>query len=143
MNTEERLLEAWVGLTCLFKNNRMTTGLTYNEATVLMYAYFAYQKGEKEISLQSILKKTKMKKSLLNRTVDALVKKNLIMRQKGQSDGRTIFISIVESQLNTFIKVHDESLSIVRHVIDLIGEEDAEAVIRVYEKLANEQMIVF
>lgn len=132
----EQVLRAWVGLTGMIKNNRMTSGLTYNEAIVLMYAYEQYQKdGVGIIAIKELVKKTHMLKSLVNRTVDALEEQGYLVKTKGDTDGRTVFVRLSSEKLVDFMQVHDHSLQVVGRVIDLIGEEDAKAFVRIYEKV--------
>lgn len=134
---KEQVLRAWVGLTGVIKNNRMTTGLTYNEAIVLMYAYQRFcEDGVGEIAVKEIIEKTRMLKSLINRTVDSLVEQGYLAKARGDADGRTVFVRIAKERLSDFMEVHNHSLSIVERVVSIIGEEDAKAFVRIYEKLA-------
>ncbi len=140
----EQILRAWVGLTGVIKNNRMTSGLTYNEAIVLMYAYEQFQKdGVGEIAVKEIIQKTHMLKSLVNRTVDALEQQGYLQKTKGDTDGRTVFVRIAAEKLPEFMEVHNHSLAIVDRAVRLIGEEDAKAFVRIYEKLAAAEDALF
>ncbi len=133
----EEVLRAWVGLTGVIKNNRMTTGMTYNEAIVLMYAYQQYlQDGVGELAIKELIQKTHMLKSLVNRTVDALEEKGYLLKTKGDIDGRTVFVRIAQEKFADFMQVHNHSLEVVDRAVTIIGEEDAKAFVRIYEKLA-------
>ncbi len=132
----EQVLEAWVGMTATIKNNRMTAGLTYNEAIVLMYIYGAYRQGVGELPIKELVKKTRMLKSLVNRTVDGLEKQGFVAKSKGTTDARTVVVRLESARLDDFMAVHENSLNIVDTIIEIIGEEDAAAFVRIYEKIA-------
>ncbi len=133
----EDLLNAWVGMTSMFKNTRLTKELTYNEATVLLFAWNRYQAGEPTISVKELLSKTKMQKSLLNRTLDMLEKKHLITKSRSDDDARLVMVALQPDHLDVFQAVHERSLEIIDWVITVIGEEDAESFIRIYSKLSG------
>lgn len=83
---DEELLSAWVRLTAILKNGRITQGMQYNEAIVMLHAYKRFeQDGEGLVSFKELLAETKMLKSLLNRTVDSLVKKGFLEKCAGDS----------------------------------------------------------
>lgn len=134
-NLEEALITAWVGLTGVLKNNRMTQGLNYNEAIVMNIAYHHYQQG-KDTSFKTIVQTTKMLKSLVNRTIDSLVRKNLLERSDGE-DKRTTFVRPVTENLKIFLKVHEQSLALAHAAVEIIGEEDAKAFVRIAQKIAE------
>lgn len=130
---EEQLLRAWVKLSAMVKNNRITKGLPYNEAIVMML--LAY--GEGPISLQEIIRETGMLKSQVNRTVNSLEEKGLLIRCPGETDKRTQFVKSVEERLPAFMEVHQSSLQVAKGIMEIIGEEDTDAFIRIVQKLAD------
>ena len=92
---EEQLITAWVRLTGIFKNTRITKGMVYNEAIVMLVAYNRYREdGKGLVSFKEIVSETRMLKSLVNRTIDSLVAKGYLTRCEGK-DKRTTFIRIV------------------------------------------------
>ncbi len=133
----EELISAWVGLTGVLKNSRMTQGLNYNEAIVMNIAYHEYAKDGSPTSFKSIVQKTRMLKSLVNRTIDSLVKKNLLERLEGE-DKRTTFVRPVKENLHVFLQVHEQSLALAREAIGIIGEEDAKTFIKIAERIVDE-----
>ena len=80
-NIDENLITAWVQLTGILKNTRITKGLVYNESIVMLTAYKKYiEDGEGLVSFQALVRETRMLKSLVNRTIDSLVGKKLLTR---------------------------------------------------------------
>ena len=132
----EELIFAWVRLTALLKNNRITDGLMYNEAIVMLLVYNEYRKGADGLAFSEIVAQTRMLKSLANRTVTALESKGLVERTGGARDKRAVFVRLVPERADEFLKVHRRSLALAEKVCDVIGREDAEAFVRLTGKIA-------
>lgn len=134
---EEQVITAWVRLTGVLKNTRITKGMVYNEAIVMLIAYNRYREdGVGMVSFKEIVSETRMLKSLVNRTIDALVDRGLLARCEGK-DKRTTFVRILPENIEGYLQVHDQSLTLATKMIELIGEEDAEAFVRISEKIAS------
>lgn len=137
-NLETNLIISWVKLSGIVKNSRITTGLKYNEAIVMLSLYNSYlANGVGLTSVQEIIKETGMLKSLVNRTLGELEKQGLIVYTQGTVDRRTKFVKCVKEKLDVFLSVHNSSLKVAKSIVDIIGEEDAETFIRIVEKLSN------
>lgn len=132
---EEQVITAWVRLTGLLKNTRITKGMVYNEAIVMLFAYNRYREdGIGVISFKEIVTETRMLKSLVNRTIDSLVAKGYLARCEGK-DKRTTFVRILPENIGEYLDVHEQSLSLASHMIGIIGREDAEAFVRIVNKI--------
>ena len=119
-----------------FKNTRITKGMVYNEAIVMLVAYNRYREdGKGLVSFKEIVSETRMLKSLVNRTIDSLVAKGYLTRCEGK-DKRTTFIRIVPENIGGFLEVHAHSLELARNMMQIIGTEDAEAFVRISDKIA-------
>lgn len=135
---QNELIVAWVKLSGIVKNNRITTTLKYNESIVMLTVYKSYlEDGEGLTSVQDIIKETGMLKSLVNRTLGDLQDKGLIVYTQGTRDKRTKFVKCVKEKLDVFLQVHKTSLGVSQNVIDIIGKEDTETFIRIVEKLST------
>lgn len=135
-NLEERLIAAWVTLTGVLKNTRMTQGMVYNEAIVMLVAYNRYREdGKGLVSFKEIVSETRMLKSLVNRTIDALVEKKMLERCEGR-DKRTTFVRILPENIDEYLRVHERSLALARDLTKVIGRRDAEAFVRIAGKIA-------
>ncbi len=133
---EEKLLEAWITLTGIIKNSRITTGLLYNEAVIMNILYKSYCiDGVGVVSVKDITQKTRMLKSLVNRTVNSLEKKGFLERCEMSGDKRVAYVKCAKDKINTFLKVHKSSLAHAERIIGIIGEEDTEVFIRIVEKI--------
>ena len=134
---EEALILSWIRVTAVLKNTRITKKMIYNEAVVMAIVYDRYKKdGAGAVSFGDICKRTRMLKSLVNRTIGSLVKRGFLERRTGE-DKRTTYVLPVAKKLPEFLEEHERSLSLARRVIDLIGEEDARAFCRIADKVFN------
>ncbi len=132
------LILAWVKLSGIIKNNRITTSLKYNEAIVMLTVYSRYLKdGVGLTSVQDIIKETKMLKSLVNRTLGELENQGLIVFEQGTVDRRTKFVKLVKEKIDIFLSVHNSSLGVSQNIIDIIGEQDAATFINIVQKLES------
>ena len=135
---QNELILAWVRLSGIIKNNRITTTLKYNEAVIMLTVYNRYLKDNVGLtSVQDIIKETGMLKSLANRTLGELEKQGLITFEQGKTDRRTKFVRLVKEKLDVFLAVHNSSLGVSKSIVDIIGEDDADTFIRIVKKLEN------
>lgn len=135
---QNNLILAWVKLSGIVKNNRITTKLKYNQAVILLTVYSRYLKdGVGLTSVQDIIKETGMLKSLVNRTLGELENQGLISFEQGTTDKRTKFVKLVKEKLNVFLSVHNSSLEVSQNIIDIIGEQDAVTFINIVQKLES------
>lgn len=134
----EDLLLAWVSLSGIVKNTRITKGLMYNEAIVMLLLYKRYcEDGVGLISIKEITQKTKMLKSLVNRTINSLEEKQLLERAEAAGDRRMSYVKCVEARLDTFLQVHNTSLGVAQSIINIIGEEDTDSFVRIVKKIED------
>ena len=131
------LLRAWVQLSAILKNSRFTKDLPYNEAIVMLMLYERYQQdGIGILSVKEITSSTRMLKSLVNRTINALEDKGLLTRCQADGDRRIGYVRCVEDKLGIFLQVHASSMEIAAQISQIIGPEDTEAFIRIVNKLS-------
>lgn len=117
MTAAENLLKSWVFLNNLIKNTRMTRELSYNESVIMLLLYNEYKDNEGSLSIKEIAKKTRMLKSLINRTVNSLEEKGMIRKFADKNDKRTVRIQCISDNMDLFLKVHSRSLSITQKLL--------------------------
>ncbi|WP_067141563.1 MarR family transcriptional regulator [Oceanivirga salmonicida] len=138
INKSEELLYAWVKLSTIIKNNRITKGLMYNEAIIMLIVYNKYREDKNSVvSIKEIIAETKMLKSLVNRTVNSLEKKSLLTKCEVGKDKRMVYVKCVEENLKIFLEVHNTSLNIVNQIIKVIGMEKANSFIDMVKCIAK------
>lgn len=141
LQLDEDLVVSWVRLTGILKNGRLTDGLIYNEAVVMLAAYRRYkQDGEGLVSFKELVSETRMLKSHVHRTIDSLVNKRLLERVTG-ADKRMSFVRPVKENLDAFLTVHRSSLALAESVRKIIGDEDAAAFVRIAQKISRSDLL--
>lgn len=141
LKIDEDVIVSWVRLTGILKNGRLTNGLIYNEAIVMLAAYRRYQRdGEGLVSFKEIVAETHLLKSHVHRTIESLIKKGLLERVAG-ADKRMSFVRPVKENLDAFLKVHRDSLALAESVREIIGNEDAAAFIRIADKIYRSDLL--
>ena len=134
---DEKLISAWVTLTGTLKNTRITKGLVYNEAIVMLFVYRRWRvEGAEYVSFKDLVAETGMLKSLVNRTIDALVEKGMLVRCEGV-DKRTTLVRIQPEHIAPYLAVHERSLELAHSLREIIGDEDAEAFVRISRKISE------
>ena len=138
LRLQEDVISSWVRLTGILKNTRLTQGMIYNEAVVMMIVNRKYEEdGVGLVSFKEIVAETKMLKSLVNRTIDSLVRKEMLMRCDGELDRRTTYVRPIPENLHDYLVVHEHTLKLVETIIGIIGKEDAAAIVRLTNKIVK------
>ena len=138
---EERLLGAWIGIQGMLKSSRITEKLTYNEAIIMKLVYDQYKKdGAGCTAVSRIVAETHMLKSLVNRTITSLCSQGYLRRERDSRDARRLVVYRIADRLPDFLSVHEQYRELARTIIGLIGWEDAQRFIGMYEKLSSSGM---
>lgn len=91
IDLNERIVLSWVQLSAILKNSRITQGMPYNEAIVMLLLYHEYKStGNARLPLSTVIAKTKMLKSLANRTINSLETKGFLIKAENPEDKRAI-----------------------------------------------------
>ena len=125
IDLNERIVLSWVQLSAILKSSRITQGMPYNEAIVMLLLYHEYKStGNARLPLSTVIAKTKMLKSLANRTINSL-------------ETRAIDLVAIPERAELFMDVHKRSLLIADEIRNAIGNEDAETFIRIVNKIVS------
>lgn len=130
---KEELIQSWIELTAAIKNNRVTKSISYNEAIILNYAYHAYKKNE-GLYMQEILKKTKMLKSLCNRTLNFLIEKEYLRREL---DGNQVVVYLNPKRVDDYLAIHKETFAYLEPIFEVLDEKDQSDFIRISHKISR------
>ena len=133
----ERLLDAWLRLSSVVSNNRLVSGLSFNEAFVLNLLYKQYMsKEEKKLTATDLCRQTNTLKSQMNAILTSLEKKQMILRRRSMEDRRQIEVEINPESLDIFMECHERSLKLVEGVLDRVGETEGQQAVAMLNKLA-------
>ena len=88
----EALLKTWLRLSTSIINNRLVSEMSYNESLVCSILYPNTKMGM-YMTATELCHFTKMLKSQMNRTLNILEEKKLILRRRSDTDKRQVMIS--------------------------------------------------
>ena len=91
MKKNEQVLEAWLQMTTVINNERITPDLPYNESMICRYLY---QNQDINVTATDLCNYMRMQKSQMNRTLTSMEKKGLITRIRSEQDTRKIYITL-------------------------------------------------
>lgn len=138
IDLNERIVLSWVQLSAILKSSRITQGMPYNEAIVMLLLYHEYKStGNARLPLSTVIAKTKMLKSLANRTINSLETKGFLIKAENPEDKRAIDLVAIPERAELFMDVHKRSLLIADEIRNAIGNEDAETFIRIVNKIVS------
>ena len=137
-NKSESLLNAWLRLSTSVINPRLVSEISYNESLVCNILYNNYcENPEKKITATDLCNQTKMLKSQMNRTLNLLEKKNIIVKERSQEDKRQIWISFNLENAQLYKTQHERILKLVDTIIAQVGEEQTSEAIKLITALAD------
>ena len=130
MKKNEQVLEAWLQMTTVINNERITPDLPYNESMICRYLY---QNQDLDVTATDLCNYMRMQKSQMNRTLTSMEKKQLITRIRSEKDTRKIY----DSMIKIYKKQHEKILKIVDELFDKIGYERQPEVIELFDLITQ------
>ena len=123
---DENLLHAWLRLSTSIVNSRIVSVLSYNEALVCNALYRNYlETPNAPLTATDLCGITKMLKSQMNRTLNLLEERDLIIKQRSDKDKRQIFVTINTENVEVYIRQHEQILKFLDSIIKQIGPQKA------------------
>ncbi len=132
---EERLITDWLLISNIIKNNRIINDLPYSE--VIIISILKRNKGE--MSFKDLVSTSKILKSQLTRTIKSLEEKKLIKKITSENDKRLKTIYLTKQGSEAYDSFHVKSLELSKEIIDILGSQDTEILINIFEKVINNQ----
>lgn len=132
----EQLLEAWLDISAIIRNDRIVNGLTFNE-TFICNILLRQKKRDASTFLTAVdlCASTGILKSQMNRCLTSLEEKGLIERIRSEEDKRKIYIKFLEENGGLYEKEHQHSLKIPDKLIQEMGEEKVEQMIELLDQV--------
>ena len=134
MKKNEQVLEAWLQMTTVINNERITPDLPYNESMICRYLY---RNQDKNVTATDLCNYMRMQKSQMNRTLTNMEKKDLITRIRSEKDTRKIYITLNDSMIKIYKAQHKKILEIVDQLFDKIGYERQPEVIELFNLITQ------
>ena len=94
----ERLLSAWLTLSSTLWNERVVSGMTFNEAFVCnLLSHQAQEAPDQPLTATDLCERTRLLKSQMNKVLSEMEKKGYIQRLRSTRDRRQIFLRLTEA----------------------------------------------
>lgn len=134
----EKILDAWLRISTVINNERLVSDMTYNESLVCNILYRS-QKENPDINITAtdLCNKTRMLKSQMNRTLNNLEKRGIIIRERSDIDKRQVFIKLNEKTTDTYMSQHAKILELVDSLIERFGKEKAMEIVNVLNLISD------
>lgn len=137
-NLNESLLDAWLRISTSVINSRVISELSYNESLVCNALYKAKMaQPEQQLTATDLCNSTKMLKSQMNRTLNQLEKKSIILRERSADDKRKVYISMNIDEISEYEKQHKEILYLIDNIIEKLGANKVEEVITLFYQISD------
>ena len=121
---QEDLLTVWLQLSAVLNNDRMVKSMSFNEAFVCNLLYQAKQNPQSDMLTASMLcERTQMLKSQMNKLLNELEDKQLIIRERSTSDRRKVYVYLNEEQEDLFLQQHAQIIQFVKQLSEQMGED--------------------
>ena len=122
----ERLLSAWLTLSSTLWNERMVTGMTFNEAFVCnLLTRQAREAPDRPLTATDLCERTRLLKSQMNKVLSELEKKGYLKRLRSDKDKRQIFLRLTEAGEAAYAREHAGITAILDQLVSDLGEEKA------------------
>lgn len=137
-NINEKVLNAWLKLSTTICNERIVSELPFNESFICgILHHNALAHPERQITATELCEKTNMQKSQMNRTLNSMEEKGLIFRKRSEKDKRQVFVSINMENAGVYERQHKSVLEFVDTVLEKVGREKAEEIVRLFTLISN------
>lgn len=134
----EKILDAWLRISTIINNERLVSDMTYNESLVCNILYRNQQENpDINITATDLCNKTRMLKSQMNRTLNNLEKRGIIVRERSDIDKRQVFIKLNEKTTDTYMSQHEKILELVDSLIERFGKEKAMEIVNVLNLISD------
>lgn len=134
----EALLDAWLRISTSVINSRVVSELSYNESLVCNLLYKIHMDTpEHKLTATDLCNHTKMLKSQMNRTLNQLEQKSIILRERSDSDKRKVYISMNVDKISSYEKQHKQILYLIDHIIQQLGTDKVEEAIDLFCQISK------
>lgn len=134
----EQLLESWLDISAIIRNDRIVNGLTFNETFICNILLRQKKKDDKiYLTAMDLCASTGILKSQMNRCLTSLEEKGLIERIRSEEDKRKVYIKFREENSRLYEEEHQHSLKIPNKLIQRMGEEKIEQIIGLLDEIID------
>ena len=140
----EELLTAWLRISTSVNNSRLVSEMSFNESLICNILYSnQISENPKALTATDLCKETQILKSQMNRTLNKLEERGMIIRIRSEQDKRNVFIHLNTENSDKYTSQHKEILAIIDAIIKKIGIENAKTAIDTLNLLSDAATSLF
>lgn len=117
LKVEEDLVNSWINITMLLRENRILNDLSYNEMVVCRIL----ENNEDPMTASDLVEEMKLYKSQINVIITGLERKKIIKRAEDPNDKRRMLLKLTEK--SRYTSDHKNILEITDTLVEQMGEE--------------------
>lgn len=137
-NINEEVLNAWLRLSTTICNERIVSDMPYNESLICgILHHNAKVNPEKKITATELCERTQIQKSQMNRTLNSMEEKGLILRKRSEKDKRQVYVAMNMENAGIYERQHKKILNFVDSVLEKVGKEKAEEIVQLFTLISN------
>lgn len=134
----EKVLEAWLRLSTAISNEKLVSDMPYNEALICGILYYNEKNGLKEkITATELCARVRMQKSQMNRTLNNMEEKGLILRERSVLDKRQVYVTLNMENVEIYEQQHQKILEFIGKLMEQIGKDKVAEIIKMFHLIAN------
>ena len=132
----EELLSVWLRMSNVINNQRLVTGLSFNEALVCNLLLRA-KKQDLPLTAKDLCAETRILKSQMNSILLSLEKKGAVCRLQSRQDRRQVEIRLTEDGVHQYQQAHLPILQLIDRLIAAQGEESVRQLIPMLHQVVD------
>lgn len=132
----EELLSVWLRMSNVINNQRLVTGLSFNEALVCNLLLRA-KKQDLPLTAKDLCAETRILKSQMNSILLSLEKKGAVCRLQSRQDRRQVEIRLTEEGVRQYQQAHLPILQLIDRLIAAQGEESVRQLIPMLHQVVD------
>ncbi len=133
----EELLDAYLRLCTTVSNERVTSDMPYNEALLCNILYHHQNEyPDTELTATDLCRLSRMLKSQMNRTLQSMEDKGIIIRKRSDADRRQVYIT-PNTESTLYQRQHEKVLKLVDAIIEKIGTDRVDDFIEMFTIIAK------
>lgn len=134
----EELLKVWLRVSVGINNEKVVSDLPYNESLICNLLYCSMlEQPQQELTATDLCRKIRMQKSQMNRTLNSMEEKGLILRERSSLDRRQVFVRLNPDKLGVYQAQHQKILDIIDAIVEKVGVDTADEAVRILNLIAD------
>lgn len=137
MERSEKLIHTWLEFYMSVKENENLEILTFNEMVVCHYLKISEDNNE-DLTATDLSEKMRLFKSQINLILNDMINSEYIEKVRSVEDKRVYHIKLTDKGREVYYLEHEKILDITKRIVDKIGEDDFNNMIRSFKIISEE-----